>query len=611
MATRAVACLENEPLALFILEKREELFAADGFKESLDATISKAYRNVCECKQPICSLRDASKIKGIGNWMLKLLKGFFPEENSADCDPNEGAEKATKRKAKKSYLPQKGSAPYAILLTLYRAIQEGSKFMKKQELIDAAEASGLSRMPIQPKKCAGPSGQFGYSTNDWYSGWSSMKTLHNKGLVAKSSCPAKYMLTEEGKSTAEECLQRSGTLIHSGISGPREGMKKCSTIDSSEKGANSPKMTHATSSKKSRSSGNCIALDGVNQVNAKFSSLSDSDASLHIEDIADVSSDVEEEGNVDSFTSGHEHTYKMEDSIVTPSQIGGVNFKSAWLHLPPLQGGEMFIDLYDVVLILDDREQFMRDGKGQNIRNRFVDQLVAQFQVSVEIRHLPLGDALWLARHKLTREEYVLDFIIERKKVNDLLHSIRDTRYKQQKLRLLRCGLRKLIYVVEGDPNVMDSAESIKTACFTTEIAEGFDVQRTRDTTDTLRKYGYLTHAITIRYNELSSHKKAKQGLCKTYTQFLNHCKDLEKEKVSDVFGVMLMQVKHVTENIALSILEKYPTPLSLVSAYSRLEGNARAQEQLLKGIPIMNQNKEISNGVSKSVYEFICSSAA
>jgi hypothetical protein len=27
-----------------------------------------------------------------------------------------------------------------------------------------------------------------------------------------------------------------------------------------------------------------------------------------------------------------------------------------------------------------------------------------------------------------------------------------------------RSGLRKLIYVVEGDPNVMDSAESIKTA---------------------------------------------------------------------------------------------------------------------------------------------------
>ena len=29
---------------------------------------------------------------------------------------------------------------------------------------------------------------------------------------------------------------------------------------------------------------------------------------------------------------------------------------------------------------------------------------------------------------------------------------------------LQRCGLRKLIYLVEGDPNLLEAAESIKTA---------------------------------------------------------------------------------------------------------------------------------------------------
>lgn len=75
---------------------------------------------------------------------------------------------------------------------------------------------------------------------------------------------------------------------------------------------------------------------------------------------------------------------------------------------------------------------------------------------------------------------------------------------------------------------------------------EGFDVQRTRDVRDTMRKYGDLTHAISSHYNELSACKQPKQGLCKTYRQFVDDCKDLDREKVSDVFGVMLMQVRHL-----------------------------------------------------------------
>lgn len=96
--------------------------------------------------------------------------------------------------------------------------------MRKQELIDAAEASGLSRAPImyvnisdfcvccficcgefrgilmvlnldlyvhRAEKGRGKPGQFGSSPRDWYTGWSCMKTLVTKGLVVKSSCPAK------------------------------------------------------------------------------------------------------------------------------------------------------------------------------------------------------------------------------------------------------------------------------------------------------------------------------------------------------------------------------------------------------------------------------------
>ena len=49
--------------------------------------------------------------------------------------------------------------------------------------------------------------------------------------------------------------------------------------------------------------------------------------------------------------------------------------------------------------------------------------------------------------------EYVMDYILERKQVDDLHQSIKDRRYDRQKYDMQRCGLRHLMYLVEGDPN--------------------------------------------------------------------------------------------------------------------------------------------------------------
>uniref|UniRef100_A0A453GME5 Crossover junction endonuclease MUS81 n=1 Tax=Aegilops tauschii subsp. strangulata TaxID=200361 RepID=A0A453GME5_AEGTS len=83
----------------------------------------------------------------------------------------------------------------------------GTEVMKKQELIDAAEASGLSRKAIGPNNYKSKHGNSG---SDFYTGWSCMKNLTEKDLVVKKSNPAKYYLTEKGKETARICLAKSG-----------------------------------------------------------------------------------------------------------------------------------------------------------------------------------------------------------------------------------------------------------------------------------------------------------------------------------------------------------------------------------------------------------------
>ncbi|KAI3838030.1 hypothetical protein MKW98_008981, partial [Papaver atlanticum] len=152
--------------------------------------------------------------------------------------------------------------------------------------------------------------------------------------------------------------------------------------------------------------------------------------------------------------------------------------------------------------------------------------------------------------------------------------SIRDNRYKDQKLRLLRCGFKKLIYLAYSYHLVVPNKSSTEYAqvpnptqrstytalvllegfwgferlirlisCFTTEIHEGFDVQRTTGLLDTLRKYGYLTQAITRYYREKVCNDTVKRsGTCPSFDEFIGKCEDLEKVTVGDIFGIQFMQ---------------------------------------------------------------------
>ncbi|WVZ67445.1 hypothetical protein U9M48_016520 [Paspalum notatum var. saurae] len=241
------------------------------------------------------------------------------------------------------------------------------------------------------------------------------------------------------------------------------------------------------------------------------------------------------------------------------------------LAMPPRQSTEDFLEAYEVVLVLDDRENFGFHSRKVASR-KVADQIYSQFKVPVEVKRLPVGDGIWIARHRQHRTEYVLDFIVERKNVADLRSSIRDNRYKDQKTRLQQCGLRKLLYLVEGDPNTSNgSVASIKTACFTTEILEGFDVLRTSGYIDTIRTYGYLTLSI-IDYYSTNFSTLAKSGfISPTYDEFEGKCCGLQKKTVSQIFALQLMQVPQVTEKVALAVIELYPTLFSLARAYSML----------------------------------------
>ncbi|XP_027332483.1 crossover junction endonuclease MUS81 [Abrus precatorius] len=657
MENRAqVRCPENQELATYMWNKWKEMAEQPkGISENFDMTLSKAHFNVCNSKNPIQTIKDFSQVKGVGKMILRLMQGFFGT-GSGGSEAEDLTKKGKKTKGTKRYVPQRNSVAYALLLTLYRGTSNGNEFMRKQELIDAAEASGLSRVPIAPEKGQGKPAHFGSSPRDWYSGWSCMKTLIAKGLVVKSSCPAKYMLTQEGKEAAYDCLARSGMAESLEKSASVEVPSYIDKPNSLDVELESEVISPLTQQKKPMD----VPLDCLQRftqmgyskehIVSAFTEVSRSQPNkdvsslwpavlCHLREDQVYGSQPESRSvlnnchmiNANTVINGPSKLIGKESRTVSSSSGGHVpNFCSSdippfplracssadhpmqkpnkdeleskmnILNVPPLSLGEKFEDAYDIILILDDREQFAMQGSRSR---KFIESICSQFKIQIEVRRLPVGDGIWIARHKTLDSEYVLDFIVERKKIDDLRSSIRDNRYKDQKLRLLRCGLKKLIYLVEGDPNSSEAAESIKTACFTTEILEGFDVQRTSGLGDTLRKYGYLTLAISQYYkSEIFEDKVKCLGICPPFDEFIRRCQDLEKMTVSDVFAVQLMQVPQVTEEIAMTVLDLYPTLLSLARAYSLLDGDSHTQEEMLR----RQSNDMINAAASRNIYLFV-----
>ncbi|RKP28917.1 hypothetical protein METBISCDRAFT_19912, partial [Metschnikowia bicuspidata] len=78
---------------------------------------------------------------------------------------------------------------------------------------------------------------------------------------------------------------------------------------------------------------------------------------------------------------------------------------------------------YEIVLLIDTREV-----RSQRERDYFPKKIAA-CGVVCESRALSVGDILWIARHKTTGAEAVLNYVCERKRLDDLAASIRDKRF--------------------------------------------------------------------------------------------------------------------------------------------------------------------------------------
>ncbi|GBG23952.1 Crossover junction endonuclease MUS81 [Hondaea fermentalgiana] len=223
---------------------------------------------------------------------------------------------------------------------------------------------------------------------------------------------------------------------------------------------------------------------------------------------------------------------------------------------------------WELVLLID-----MREGSGRD-KTIFQSKLF-EHGVNIEKRVLSLGDAMWIVRRKLMdgkTEEYVLDYIIERKEVSDLGTSIKDGRYSEQKYRLQRCGLSRVIYLVEGEPSHQSilKPQALRTAMAETQVRDGFTVMHVLNVMETV-EYLSRMHRLIESSTVATSQNKWSGPARDSWRRYENfHAANVKGKlrSVNEIFGAQLKQIKGFSGMRAAAILEKYPTPRSLLELF-------------------------------------------
>lgn len=180
---------------------------------------------------------------------------------------------------------------------------------------------------------------------------------------------------------------------------------------------------------------------------------------------------------------------------------------------PPTKSITLPRNSFTIELVLDSREV-----RAKNDRDYISKELAAK-GITTQVRALELGDAMWVAKCKdpnyLARygeegDEVMLDWIVERKRLDDLIGSIKDGRFHEQKFRLRRSGIPNVVYLIEEfsithssgatGGNVPNYQDAVASAIASTQVVNGYFVKKTKNLDDTIRYLARMTFLLRKMY---------------------------------------------------------------------------------------------------------------
>ena len=293
--------------------------------------------------------------------------------------------------------------------------------------------------------------------------------------------------------------------------------------------------------------------------------------------------------------------------VADKTPIPATNPEDHSFTLPEFEPIRLGPGTFTVHLVLDNREVRTKDDRD------YISEELIKKGIKPLVRPLELGDFFWVAkchdpdllsRHGEEGSEICLDWIVERKRLDDLVGSITDGRFQEQKFRLRRSGVKNVIYLIEEFSLSAEKStkfhEAIQSAIASTQVVNGYFVKRTVKLDETIRYLARMTRILKSQYESkplyliptkvltpttylpLLSHLRTHpshvdKSYHNTYPSFASLSSKSDTRTVRDIFLKMLMCTRGISGDKALAIQKNWGTPRAFIEAF---EGCATQKER-------------------------------
>ncbi|KAF3913447.1 hypothetical protein AA313_de0200721 [Arthrobotrys entomopaga] len=477
------------------------------------------------------------------------------------------AKKPRKPRAQKEYIPRPRTGGYAVLLAL--AELPLGKRITKDELCRRAQpycdtSFTLSGNPSE-----------GYK----YTAWSSVKTLREHNLIMQSGRPALFCLTDYGVEIAKNMVQ-----VEVSMGGVNAATNKIVSVSSGSSTSRRKENVTLANYTEDRTADNAV------QVANLFS-----EGRFAIFNPPEEEEEEAEHDVVESLPGNAQQSLpprpRLRSASVQPVANVPPDIKT------PFTPRYLKAGTFTIHLVLDNREVASKTDR------EYIQRAFETADCTPLTRGMELGDVMWIAKGKLyengreTNEEVELslDYVCERKRLDDLIGSIKDGRFHEQKFRLKKF-VTNTTYIIElPNGRIVASTpqmqEAITTAIYSTQVVNGFFVKLSHRVDDTVRYLARFTRLLKTLFEKKDLYVYPDNLVqVRTFVDLKTYLKEKEPEReyfltygtleamasksrtstVRDVFLKMLMSTKGVSAEKALEIQRHFKTPRDLLDRYAK-----------------------------------------
>jgi crossover junction endonuclease MUS81 len=189
--------------------------------------------------------------------------------------------------------------------------------------------------------------------------------------------------------------------------------------------------------------------------------------------------------------------------------------------------------------------------------------------------------------------------VIERKTISDLLSSITDSRYKEQKTRL-KCSSSKVYYLIEGQIKKSNKKASIAYgSIINTMMRDNIEIVRSMSIDETIYMVFHMFYKSIMFFN----HEETSQVI-----DYSHNVKLRKKDNYNrrNIFIFQLTCIPGVSSHMAEKVVDTYNTMYELIKFYEYCETD-KQRECLLMDLEYRtptNNFRKIGKCISKKIFE-------